>query len=320
MTYLAYILIFAAVIYIVFAVLPAITAGLVIFSRQKRFYGEDEYNFINSYYEKYENEIISAKSYLLSKHHDKISIISSDNTKLYCDYYNNGNSDNLVVFFHGYRADPYLNFAKQAMILHDCGYNIALVYQRSHSNLPGKHTGLGSIEKYDVIDWINYFNSNGDNKYCLAYGTSMGCVSLGLACDKLPCEFVKGIVLDCGFLSAYEQIKYDSIKRHLPYKLLMPYISLAAKLILKADIRDNVSDHIINCHIPKLFIHGKADSTVDYHNTVNLYEICKSKKDILLVENAEHTVSIMEGMPYSEKKLTDFFNNCLNQEETHWEK
>lgn len=306
------IIVLLLLLYLMFAVIPAFVSASVLF-RPKRCAVNESLDLKGTYYEKYMPSIRSAADFFDDIQCRRISIPGYDGTVLNCDLYERREADTLVIFFHGYRSGPKMNFSFQARDLYQNGCSIAFAYERAHNGLEGKNIGLGAIEKHDVKNWCTYFRKNGKEKRAFVYGMSMGSTSVGLASDSLPTDYVSGLVLDSGYQSVYGQIKKECVKRHLPAKLLMPYIVLAAKLILREDIRDTVSFHLNNCSFPILFIHGKDDSTADFEKTADLYEKYSGKKTLLLTENAEHTVSYIEGKERAKNALLTFISE--NSEE-----
>lgn len=289
-------------LYLFFIVFPAIVAAIIVFSPQKYFY--KDFSELEYKYKKYYDALKINFEFFENKNEEKLFIKGYDNTKLQCGYYANGNSDKLAVFFHGYRATPFLNCASQAKFFFENGYNVAFVYERSHNNLAGRHIGLGSIEKHDVVSWCEYFKKNTDNSCAIFYGVSMGSTALALACDRLPEDFVKGLIFDCGFISTYEQIKRECNQRKLPTSLMMPYVSLVAKIILHEDIADSTCNHLSKCNILKLFIHGKSDSMVDAESSVTAYNSALPPKKLLLIENAKHALAFLEDTETVKEKIS----------------
>jgi len=274
-------------LYIVFIILPAIVISLMVFAPQCVPECEKA-DWANTYYKAYADDIISGKAALIKKPHTQRRITAFDGINLDCDYYENG--ENLVVFFHGYRSDPYFCFSLQANALYESGFSVAIVYERAQNGHEGKHVGLGLLEYRDVISWCEYFSRE---KHVSVYGTSMGATAIMYAIDKLN---VRSAVVDCGFVGVRAQIVRDSLRRNLPINMLMPYIRLTLRLFCKFDVNKSVSQALGGCKIPVLFMHGEADSSVPVSDTRENYKSCASEnKKIITVENAEHTLSFASG-------------------------
>lgn len=281
-------------LYLVFIAFPAIVMTVMTFTPKKTFYTELS-DLKDTYYHRYYDRLQQSSAFFGGMQAEKLTVRGYDGTPLNCDYYNNNHAERVAILFHGYRATPEVNCMPQAEFLYAQGYSIALVYQRGHNRQAGRRIGLGTIERHDVLTWCEYFRTETAHRQALLYGVSMGSTALALASDALPVDFAKGIVLDCGFVSAYNQIKKECKARHLPTKLLEPYIFLTAKLLLHEDIRDTVCTHLSRCKIPKLFLHGTADSTVDRRDAELAYAAAAEPKTLVLTQGAEHTFSYLEN-------------------------
>ena len=61
-----------------------------------------------------------------------------------------------------------------------------------------------------------------------------------------------------------------------------------------------------NSTIPVLFIHGKADSFVPCEMTVENFNACAAKKQLLMVDNANHALSYLVDMPGVQHAISSF--------------
>ena len=95
------------------------------------------------------------------------------NTPL-CGLYIGNGSEKTAVLFHGYHAEPLVNFGVQASFLYDKGFNLLLPSQRGHGESGGKST-LGIYEKHDLLAWLDWVKTQTHAKEALVYGMSMGC-------------------------------------------------------------------------------------------------------------------------------------------------
>ena len=297
-------------LYLVFVAFPGILSAFLIFMPQKSL-SESEDGMKKSYYAPYLPEIKRCVAEMKALPRVDLKIGGYDRTALHCEYYPNADSDKVVLFFHGYRADPYVNFAVQSDFFRCAGYNIAFVRQRAHNGAEGKHIGLGTVERHDVLSWCEYFRDHTENRAAVLYGISMGSASVGYASDTLPRDFVRALILDCGFCSAEEQIRRDCEKRNVPNRVIMPYIRLMARILLKEDITDSVCNHLAHCKIPCFFLHGKADRTVSIHDSEEAFRACAAEKEWVPVESAEHTVALACGGEAVKEKLTDFLRQNI---------
>lgn len=299
-----------AALYLLLIVAPALLSSYFVFRPQRSRY-TDLASLDGTYYQPYREEIGACAEYLRRIPSRPVTVLGSDGTPLHADYYENGTSDRVILFFHGYRTTPMMSFAVQAKALYEQGYNLAFIYERSHNGLEGRRIGYGILERHDVVSWCRYFRDETANRAAALYGSSMGSTAVAYASDRLDPAFVKTLVLDCGFLSVYGQMERESRKRHLPTGMLMPHVRFAARLLLREDIAEPTVPHLARCAVPKLFLHGTADRTVDYRDTSEAYDRCTSEKQLLLVDGAEHTASVLRGKERVLTALTNFIAQYL---------
>jgi len=238
---------------------------------------------------------------------EQVSISGADGISLTADYVDMGCSS-VVAFFHGYHASAELNFFSQARLAAEQGYDLLLVDQRGHGRSTGRST-LGISEQQDVLDWVAYLKARPGVDRIFLYGVSMGATAIAYSSDRLDRAVVKGMILDCGFNSPYEQIARESKQRHLPTALLLPIIELLATIVLKQRIRTTVAVSLHKTSIPALFVHGGKDTTVLPESGKRSYEACASQKEWLCTEHATHTLAIPAGGAAAESRLLAFLSN-----------
>ena len=240
---------------------------------------------------------------------EEVSVTSGDGLTLRGVYFDN-HAKRTAILFHGINAELFTNVSAQALYLYKQGFNVLPVYHRAHLKSDGRWTTIGLREQYDVLRWVDWAQAHGAEEVLL-YGVSMGAATIAFASDKLNGTVVKGMVIDSGFYSVYAQMKRDHKKMHIP-PITLPTECVMAKLFLKADMRTTTADSLKNTDIPALFIHGTNDETVEYRWGVKNYEACASQKELLLVDNAPHTLSIYENPTLVSERLTAFIHTYFN--------
>lgn len=268
---------------------PTVFSAKGVFARQKTI-PFDTFDLEHTQFAPYAAEMRSAADILSALPQTDLSVTADDGTPLVGRLYANGDSDKTVLFVHGYHATPLLNFSLQARRLCELGFNVLFVIQRGHGKSGGKHTTLGLLEQKDVLCWLDALEGRPYARRVLVYGTSMGCASVSLACDRFP-DTVKAMVLDCGYTSPRDQILEDCTRRHVPGKLIFPFFRAYTKLTLKVDVCDSVLDPLGRTAVPALFLHGTEDESVSFENGVRNYEGCASEKEKIFVDGAKHTLS-----------------------------
>ena len=282
---------------------PALTSFFTVFTRKTGTHFRDM-DIENSYFAPIYGEMCDSLDRLGALEQRKVKITANDGVELCAVYYPADGKDT-VILVQGYNTPAINNYVIIADWLHGLGYNVLMPDCRGHGESGGKRCSLGLLEQYDLLRWSEYAAEDAENIFI--YGTSMGCATVSYASDKLDCEKVRGLVLDCGFSSPYSQMKGDMERRHIPRFLLLPFIRLLGKWILKVDIKTPVSESLSKCTIPALFLHGTADETVPLSEGHANYESCASEKDMIIVEGAAHTMSFHTGGEKVRRAVADFF-------------
>lgn len=297
-------------ILIVFWVAPAISMYIAVFCRKghKANKGVDPEK---EYFEGYETEYRSAVQKLEGLYKEQIEITSFDGKKLY-GYYcyskeKNEKSDKAAILFHGFRTNPFLNLAPMAKVLLEMGYDIVIPYARGHVPSEGRST-VGLLEQEDVLAWTDFVKKKYLPSKFILGGISMGGSSVGYASDRL--EGVNAIIIDCAFVSPYNQMVKETRQRHMPGEMLIPIMRLCGKMHIKKDIKAAVTDSLSKTDIPAFFIHGNKDATVLVSEGIKNYEACASKKEMLLVEGAKHTAGLIWSKDEGVSRLKKFILEC----------
>ena len=294
-------------LYIIFAAAPAAVIYHKIFSRKDNSQKLTERDLYGTRYEPYMKELVAADGFIRERITERVSIPARDGVTLVGDYVDN-HSDKTVIFVHGYCGNPISNFCLQARHLYDMGFNELFITQRAHGESSGKRHGLGIIEQYDILNWIDFEGAKPGINQILVYGSSMGSAAVAYSSDKIKSEKVKGLVVDCAFSSVGRQLYYDSRQRKIPPALVMPVIRLIAKLELKEDIYTPCGESLANTDIPVLFIHGTGDTTVPFGSGLENYNACQSEKTLIAVEGAQHIVDYAAGQEQTKEGLKEFIN------------
>ena len=228
------------------------------------------------------------------------------------------NSRGTVLMAHGYRSTMLLDFHLAFELFHRLGMNILVPEQRTHGQSGGKFITFGVKESGDMERWIRFCNRKLTAQPMILYGISMGAATmLYLAERKLP-ENVKGIIADCGFTSPKEIISsvYKKVL-HLPAAPSVWVAGIFARLIAgfgfdQCDTRRSLR----NTRLPVLLIHGEADSFVPCQMSVQAYDVCAGKKQLLTFPDAEHGVSFLaDGFRYT-AAVIDFLKENIPGFET----
>lgn len=303
-------------LFLIFFLGPAIVATATVFARGK----ETDLDAACSapQFAPYAGQLRAARARLLARKPVPVSVSAPDGARL-CGAYYDLHAEKTAIFVHGYRATAMLNFAAQADCFAERGWNLLLLTQRAHGESGGKRSYLGMKEQYDLLAWVSWARQLPDVGEIVIYGASMGAATVGYAADKLDADLVRALILDCGFPSPYQQMRQDCIRRHVPWRLLMPMIRLLAKLCYGIDIKKPITDALSVTAIPTFFLHGTADRTVPYEDGRAIYERCAAPKRFYTAEGAAHTLAFITDRERAETELFSFLDaadrNQLKREE-----
>ena len=234
----------------------------------------------------------------------EVWIKSDDGLNLFGRYYDQG-STTTVVLVHGYQSNSYNNFSSLLKYFLSLQYNVCMIDQRAHGLSGGHFTTCGAKEQYDVLNWISWLEENTASEHVFLYGISMGATTVGLASDKIRSVKVKGLMMEAGFTSFYDELVW-CMEHVFTKKAALNYILLCIDFFLKADIKESTLQTLAKTKIPVLFLYGDKDKDVPTDHTRQNYLACASEKELCVVEGAGHTMCHMIGKESVEKKLRDF--------------
>lgn len=245
---------------------------------------------------------------------EKVEIDSSLGDKILADVFKNeNNSDMWAIICHGFVSIPSdmgqfgASFAKK-------GFNVLLPTMRGHGESSCEYTGMGWIERLDILKWIDYIVKQNPNAKIVLHGVSMGaaCVLMTTG-EKMPSNVVCAIA-DCAFSSVWDEF---STQIKVKYKLpAFPFLDAANDEFKRRsgfNLKDASSvEQVKKSVTPTLFIHGDKDDFVPFNMLDKIYDAAACEKEKYVVEGAGHAVSAMvAGDAYGEK-VEKFVNKYIN--------
>lgn len=267
-------------------------------------------------WEEYKKKIGPRKEYLLAQPTEHVVIESGDGLKLHGDFFfAEENPKRVAICFHGYTSSAMSN-ASFASFLHKQGITCLLVDNRSHGNSEGQYIGFGILDRYDCFKWIDCVKSKfGDDCEIMLYGVSMGASTVLMAAGMKECPSnVKLVVSDCAFTSP-EDVFTHILKRD--YKMQKFPVMNINNMICRKKAGYGFGDYstldaVQTAKCPILFIHGQKDDFVPTWMTDKNYEVCKTEKKKLMVENAGHGASFYENTELYESTVQEFIDKYFN--------
>ena len=174
---------------------------------------------------------------------------------------------------------------------------------------------FGIKERRDVITWIDYINEyrNKKKKSIILLGISMGASTILMASNLITSKNVKGIIADCPYASAKDEICHVIDKMKLSSKFLSPFVSLSASIYGRFDIDEVDAIRAIKENdIPILLIHGIEDDFVPYQNAQILLDARKNKSiKLASFEKAVHGMSYICDSDKYEEVCDKFIKEVL---------
>ena len=207
-------------------------------------------------------------------------------------YNQNEETSKYAILVHGYRSQP-KSLSYLAKHYFEAGYNVLVPYMRAHKGSDYEYSTMGWEERFDIIDWIGYIDSQIKNAHVVLHGVSMGAATVMMTTGELLPPSVKCAIEDCGYTSVYDAYSYKIPKMmRLPAFPTVDIFGIAIKNRIGLDIRKaSALEQVKRSSTPTLFIHGDLDSVVPVSMAYELYESASCEKDILIVKHADHAMS-----------------------------
>ncbi len=244
---------------------------------------------------------------------EMVTITSFDGLRLVGQLYLADKETNrTVIMAHGYQSSPAHDFCGAIDFYMSHGYNVLVVHHRTHGPSEGEYICFGAKERYDIRDWCRYVCERfGDDHQIVLAGVSMGATTILLAACLPDTPNVCGVIADCGFVSPISEFRHVLRTRiHLP---AFPLLPIADRICRRragfAFQAFSTAEELQHCRVPILFAHGDKDSFVPVENTYQNYEACASRKELLIVPDAEHGLSFLQDEPLYRQTVTAFLQS-----------
>ena len=249
---------------------------------------------------------------------DHVYIQTEDNLKLHASLINVENAKGVVIIFHGYRSFGARDFCLQLPLVHEAGYNIMLVDQRSHGKSEGKYIYYGTKEHKDALLWRKKASEIYGNELPIAlFGLSMGGATVLMASGEIDKDDtqVKCIIADCPFYSAYEIITHVLWKYFKIYpKPIIHFVKFWCRFLADFNIDSpSCAEQAKKSHLPFLLFHGKKDEFVPTDCSVRLAEELGDKARLVLFDDAAHAEAIFYNKELYKKELLEFLSKYMTK-------
>lgn len=250
------------------------------------------------------------EAYLAARPHEEWTIAADDGTRLCAGFWPaDAPTGKTVLAIHGYRCSGTKEYGLFAKFYHSLGYNLLLPDNRAHGASGGGYVGFGWLDAADCIAWAREAARRIPDCSILLHGISMGSATVLMAAgqDGLP-PWIKGVVADCGYSSAWDQFIWQMKQMfHLPPFPILHLASLICRL--RAGYwfgQANTLAWVKHIRVPVQFIHGGADTYVPTAMVQPLYEACPAQKFLCLVPGAPHAASYSTDPKLYENTVKNF--------------
>lgn len=246
--------------------------------------------------------------------------MASDGTKLEGHYYERKKNAPLVIFVHGFRGHSYVAGVPIYRIAQKKEWNVLLVSMRAHDESEGNIFTLGVKERYDCVDWTNWAAKHfGRETPIFLMGISMGGAVVTMSSNLDFPDSVCGIIDDCGFTTSTKMLELNC-KSHLPkgmpVEVFKIFANVGTKLWGEFNLKEaDACKAVSQTKIPILIIHGDMDNLAPLYMAKEIYNSCKSSKEIYIVHGAGHAENYKKDPEGYEKIITTFIKENVSREE-----
>lgn len=256
---------------------------------------------------KYARACIEAQAELSAQPHEELYIRARDGKRLYGELYHGEKEDAFVILVHGYHSTPTFDFGTMGKFYLSLGYSLLFVTQRAHGKSDGMLITYGGKEGGDLALWAKSLADRYPRAKILLHGVSMGGATALLATGHDLPENVRAVVDDCTYTCAFDEIAHVAKKS---FRLPRPCVHAAnlwSLLLTGVDLRAVSPKRAgARCTLPKLYIHGDADTFVPYYMGEENYTAAAHPKHFVRVEGARHAMSFFESPEEVGRELAEF--------------
>lgn len=237
-------------------------------------------------------EVIEQKkqTWLSETVQETVGIVSDDGLQLKGDiFWADKSSHKWLIAIHGYTGKR-TGMQGIACFYGEKGYNVLTPDMRGHGESEGAYIGMGWLDRKDVLKWIQYVIDLDSEAEIILHGVSMGGATVMMVSgEELP-DNVKGIVEDCGYTSVWDIFSDElSYLFHLPEFPILYIADGIAQIRAGYGFKEaSALKQAAKCEVPMLFIHGSEDNFVHTEMVYEVYDVCQTPKELLIVEGAGH--------------------------------
>lgn len=210
-----------------------------------------------------------------------------------------------AVFVHGYMMNR-CEWVSVALRFHQMGYRCLLLDLRAHGRSQGKKCTLGWEERHDVTAAARWARAKGTGPLVLV-GSSMGAAAAAFALSE-DGSLADAVILD----SSYSQLSgavlgwWNFVGGRWLRLALTPTLWLTRLFLGVSPRQVDVASAVAKISIPKLFVHGEADTLAEPDQARRNFEAAAPPKEVIWFPNRNHSEFRWEDPDIYLEKVEDW--------------
>ena len=160
-------------------------------------------------------------------------------------------------------------------------------------------------ERYDCVDWANWAAKRfGRETPIFLMGISMGGAVVTMSSDLDFPDSVCGIIEDSGFTTSTKMLE---LNKGMPVEVFKIFADVGTKLWGGFNLKEaDACKAVSQTKIPILIIHGDMDNLAPLYMAKEIYNSCKSNKEIYIVHGANHAENYKKDPEGYENVIVQF--------------
>ena len=254
-----------------------------------------------------------ASRQLAAAPHEVVAIQSRDGLHLAFHWFPCPDAERIIIAFHGWHSAWHWDFALISGFWRRERCSVLYVEQRAQQNSEGDYIGFGLTEREDCLVWARWVTARfGTALPIYLAGVSMGGTTVLMAADLPLPEAVRGIIADSAYTSPHAIWQHVARKNlHIPF-VLGGWIAdrVCRRRLSVGSDECSTLDSLAAGKIPVLLIHGEDDHFVPVRMAYENQAACASPCQLLVVPQADHTMSYYTDRQAYEEALRRFWDAC----------
>ena len=244
---------------------------------------------------------------------EEVHFTSRDDVKLFGWWIPADNAIGTIVLCHGQNGSMDGD-TKQAVPLHEAGFNVFMFDFRAHGRSEGEYVTMGMYEKEDLLGVMDYLDTERGIVDVGVLGFSMGAATT-LITAALS-DHICAIVSDSSFGRLKLTLRAALNQRGVPMFFARPYVDgIIAAASWRTEGRIDQTDPIRwTVHIgvrPILFIQGEEDCYVSIADLDRMASLAKGPVEFWIVEGVGHRGAYAADPVEYNRRVINWFKRYL---------